>query len=71
VLVLRIANPAAPRPFRAPLLPLFSVLGAASCAYLITGLQVATWGRYIAWFIVGMVAYGIYGFRHSRLRVVP
>ncbi|MBV9333409.1 MAG: amino acid permease [Candidatus Eremiobacteraeota bacterium] len=71
VLVLRIANPAAPRPFRAPLLPLFAIAGAVSCAYLITGLQVATWGRYVAWFLVGMIAYGIYGFRHSRLRIVP
>jgi APA family basic amino acid/polyamine antiporter len=71
VLVLRIANPAAPRPFRAPLLPLFSVLGAASCAYLIAFLQPATWGRYIAWFLIGMIAYGLYGFWHSRLRIVP
>lgn len=68
VLVLRVVNPAAPRPFRAPLLPIFSIAGAASCAYLITGLQVATWGRYVVWFFVGIIAYAIYGFRNSRLR---
>ena len=46
VLVLRFVNPSAERPFRAPLLPLFSIVGTAVCLYLITGLQVATWIRY-------------------------
>ena len=44
--MLRVVNPGAARPFRAPLLPLFSVAGAAACLYLVTGLQVATWIRY-------------------------
>ena len=44
VLVLRIVNPAAQRPFRAPLLPLFSIAGAASCLYLVTGLRVCDLG---------------------------
>jgi len=68
VLVLRIVNPDASRPFRAPLLPLFSIAGAASCLYLITGLQVATWVRYGIWFLVGILVYAFYGFRNSRLR---
>jgi APA family basic amino acid/polyamine antiporter len=69
VLVLRIVNPTAPRPFRAPLLPLFSVVGAGVCLYLITGLQMATWERYGIWFVVGILVYAMYGFRNSRLRV--
>ncbi len=69
VLVLRIVNPAAHRPFRAPLLPLFSLAGAGACLYLITGLQVATWIRYGIWFMVGIVVYLLYGFWNSRLRV--
>ncbi len=69
VLVLRIVNPTAERPFRAPLLPLFSIAGAASCLYIITGLEVATWIRYGVWFVVGVIVYAIYGFRNSRLRV--
>jgi APA family basic amino acid/polyamine antiporter len=69
VLVLRIINPSANRPFRAPLLPLFSVAGAAACLYLVTGLQVATWIRYGVWFGVGILVYALYGFRNSRLRV--
>jgi basic amino acid/polyamine antiporter, APA family len=70
VLVLRIVNPTAQRPFRAPLLPLFSIAGAASCLYLVTGLQVATWIRYALWFAVGIVVYALYGFRNSRLRFI-
>ncbi len=69
VLVLRVVNPGAARPFRAPLLPLFSIAGAAACLYLITGLQVATWIRYGVWFAVGIVVYALYGFWNSRLRV--
>ncbi len=71
VLVLRIVNPTAARPFRAPLLPLFAVAGAVACLYLITGLQVATWVRYALWFLVGIVAYALYGFRNSRLKITP
>jgi APA family basic amino acid/polyamine antiporter len=69
VLVLRYVNPAAHRPFRAPLLPFFSIAGAVSCLYLISGLQVATWLRYAAWFAVGILVYALYGFRKSRLRI--
>jgi len=71
VLVLRIVNPTAQRPFRAPLLPLFSIAGAAACLYLVTGLQVATWTRYGIWFLVGIGVYALYGFRNSRLRITP
>jgi APA family basic amino acid/polyamine antiporter len=69
VLVLRIVNPGAPRPFRAPLLPLFSIAGAGSCLYLVSGLQVATWWRYGIWFLVGLAVYALYGFWNSRLRI--
>ena len=71
VLVLRIVNPAAPRPFRAPLLPFFSIAGAGSCLYLVSGLQVATWWRYGIWFLVGIAVYALYGFWNSRLRIEP
>jgi APA family basic amino acid/polyamine antiporter len=69
VLVLRVVNAQAARPFRAPLLPMFAVAGAAACLYLITGLQVATWTRYGVWFIFGIIVYALYGFRNSRLKV--
>jgi basic amino acid/polyamine antiporter, APA family len=68
VLVLRFIAPAAPRPFRAPLLPMFSVAGGLACLFLISQLQAATWIRYGLWFAVGIGAYLCYGFWNSRLR---
>jgi basic amino acid/polyamine antiporter, APA family len=69
VLVLRFVEPDAPRPFRAPLAPLFTILGAASCLYLITGLSVPTWIRFLVWFLAGIAIYAVYGYRKSRLRL--
>ncbi len=68
VLVLRVVNPNAKRPFRAPLLPLFAIAGAVSCLYLVTGLELMTFKRYAIWFAIGIVVYALYGFRKSRLR---
>ena len=69
VLVLRVVNPTAGRPFRAPLLPFISIAGTAACLYLITGLDVLTFWRYAIWLLVGLAVYALYGFRNSRLRV--
>ena len=68
VLVLRITQPDAQRPFRAPLVWVFTLLGSASCLYLITGLSLPTWIRFFVWFTIGAVIYAVYGFRKSRLR---
>lgn len=70
VLVLRVAQPHARRPFRAPLAPIFTIFGAASCFYLISGLSLPTWIRFVVWFAIGLLVYALYGFRHSRLRAV-
>lgn len=68
VLVLRYAAPDAPRPFRAPLLPFFSIAGTVVCFYLISGLQLATWIRYGIWFVVGILIYAFYGFHRSQVK---
>jgi basic amino acid/polyamine antiporter, APA family len=68
VLVLRLTHPEATRPFRAPLLPIFAVAGAATCLYLVMRLDPHTWIRYGVWFLIGVLVYGLYGFWHSRLR---
>ncbi len=69
VLVLRYRQPAARRPFRAPLGPVAPVLGFGMCLYLmIGGLSGGTWLRFVAWFAVGAVVYAAYGYRHSLLR---
>jgi basic amino acid/polyamine antiporter, APA family len=70
VFVLRITQPNARRPFRAPLGSIFAILGAISSAYLITGLSVPTWVRFGVWFVIGIAVYAAYGYRKSRLRQV-
>jgi APA family basic amino acid/polyamine antiporter len=69
VLVLRVKQPHAPRPFRAPFVVVTASLGALLClGLMIGGLSGATWLRFVVWFAVGCVVYAIYGFRHSLLR---
>ena len=68
VLVLRRTNPDAPRPFRAPLVPLVPILAILSCGYLMAELPWPTWERFFIWLALGLVVYFAYGFRHSKLR---
>jgi APA family basic amino acid/polyamine antiporter len=68
--VLRIVQPEAQRPFRAPLAWLFTIAGTASCLFLITGLSLPTWIRFGVWFVIGIAIYAAYGYRKSRLRTL-
>jgi APA family basic amino acid/polyamine antiporter len=68
VLVLRTTDPARPRPFRVPALPLVATAGAAACVYTMWGLPPQAWERFGIWLVVGLLLYFFYGFRHSRLR---
>lgn len=70
VLVLRFVNPHAERPFRTPFAWLFTIGGAVSCLYLITGLSLPTWIRFGVWFAIGIAIYAVYGYRKSRLRTL-
>jgi len=70
VLVLRIVQPEAHRPFRAPLVWIFTIAGSASCLFLITGLSLPTWLRFAVWFLIGIAIYAVYGYRKSRLRAL-
>ncbi len=71
VLVLRYIEPHAERPFKAPLLPLFSIAGAISCVVLIGNLDWPTWVRFGVWFAIGISIYAAYGYRKSHLRTLP
>ena len=69
VLVMRRTNPAAPRPFRAPLVPLVPVLGIAGCVALMFSLPAVNWIRLVVWLALGLVVYFGYGRRRSVLAV--
>ena len=70
VWILRRRDPARPRGFRTPWVPLVPLLGIGSCLYLMLGLPTLAWIRLVIWMAVGLLIYLLYGYRHSRLRRV-
>jgi basic amino acid/polyamine antiporter, APA family len=66
VLVRRIREPSAPRPFRTPLVYGVAPLGTAAAVLLMLGLPFDTWLRFGLWLVIGLAVYGFYGMRHSR-----
>jgi basic amino acid/polyamine antiporter, APA family len=67
VLVLRVTNPDLPRPFKTPAVYIVAPLGVASSLFLMAGLPLDTWIRFGGWLIVGILLYGFYGMRRSRI----
>lgn len=68
VIVLRYTHPQQARPFRAPFGLLFPISGALACAGLMAFLPAATWARFGAWLLIGLLVYALYGVHHSGLR---
>jgi APA family basic amino acid/polyamine antiporter len=68
VMVLRKRSPEMARPFRAPFMPVTSILGILISLGLMLGLPLATWIRLFVWLIIGLVIYFSYGVRHSRVQ---
>jgi APA family basic amino acid/polyamine antiporter len=68
VIVLRRRRPDLERGFRVPFVPLFPLLGAGLCVYLMTRLPAVTWLRFLVWLAVGLAIYSLYGRFHSTLR---
>jgi APA family basic amino acid/polyamine antiporter len=48
--------------------PLFPLIGAALCIYLMTKLQGTTWWRFGIWLAIGLLIYAFYGRLHSRVQ---
>jgi APA family basic amino acid/polyamine antiporter len=68
VIILRRTRPDLRRGFRVPFVPVFPIIGALLCFYLMRYLDSATWLRFVGWLAIGLVIYFAYGRRHSRLR---
>jgi APA family basic amino acid/polyamine antiporter len=68
VWIMRVKRPDLKRGFTVPLVPVVSILGIVVCGAMIYGLGWTNWMRLAAWLAIGLVIYGTYGRRHSRLQ---
>ena len=68
VLVLRVREPARPRPFRVPFVWVVAPVGAVACLLVMSWLPPTAWERFALWLAVGLVLYFAYGFKNSTLR---
>jgi len=68
VLIMRRTNPNAPRPFRAPFVPLTPILGILTCLVLMFSLPAENWWRLFGWLALGFLIYFAYGRHHSVLQ---
>ncbi|GEB76889.1 amino acid permease [Sporolactobacillus inulinus] len=67
VVVLRIKRPDIKRNFKVPFVYVIPFLSVLACGYLMINLTGQTWIRFIIWFVIGLVIYFTFGFRHSEL----
>ena len=68
IAILRVKDPARPRPFRVPFgTYVIPVLGVVSCLGLAYYLPPSSWMRFFLWLVAGAVVYLFYGMGHSRL----
>ena len=67
VWVLRRKQPDVYRPFRCPAISVVAPLAVVFSAYLMANLPMATWIRFISWFVIGLGIYFAYGRNHSIL----
>ena len=68
VMILRIKQPNRERPFKVPFGFTIPILGIVSCLYLMMGLDLVTWFRFLIWLLIGLIIYFLYGYKHSKLR---
>ena len=71
VWILRVKQPALQRDFRTPLVPVVPILGIIVCGAMIFGLGWTNWARLLGWLAIGLLIYGFYGRKHSKLRAQP
>jgi len=67
VLILRRRDPGRRRPFRTPMAWVVCPLAIAGCLLLFLNLSMYTIGLFVGWTVIGLVVYGLYGYRNSDL----
>jgi len=67
VLALRYTQPQLPRPFKTSAVYVVAPAGAATALFLMFGLPLDTWIRFVTWLALGLVVYALYGSSHSRI----
>jgi APA family basic amino acid/polyamine antiporter len=55
--------------FTCPCVPLIPLLGIVCNSYMMGSLPSSTWSAILAWLLVGLIFYFLYGIHHSELRV--
>ncbi|MBN8674884.1 MAG: amino acid permease [Chitinophagales bacterium] len=68
VWILRVKSPNIERPFRTPLVPIVSSLGAIICTLMIVGLDAQTLKVAFIWMGIGLVVYFAYSRKRSKLK---
>jgi len=61
VIILRRTQPAEPRGFRVPLVPVLPAVSIVFCFVLMLSLPLETWLRFVVWLVVGLGIYFFYG----------
>ncbi len=67
VMILRKTDPGRHRPFRTPMIWLIGPLAIAGCLLLFLNLSMYTIAMFFGWAIIGIIVYGLYGYRNSDL----
>lgn len=68
VWILRVKSPNIERPFKAPLVPVVSTLGAVICTLMIVGLDAQTLKVAFIWMGIGLLVYFAYSRKRSKLK---
>jgi len=70
VMVMRVIDPGAERPFRVPFNPVTPIFGIVLCLLLMLSLPWENWLRLGIWLLVGFCIYFTYGIWNSKLRAL-
>jgi basic amino acid/polyamine antiporter, APA family len=68
IIVLRRTDPARPRPFRTPWVPVVPILGVLFNGYMMIKLGWLNWARLIIWLVIGLIVYFTYGRKNSKVQ---